>query len=163
MNNDSPAGRDALQVLSQVRSVLLIDWPHVGIPRALLESGFEVFGYAPDRYSDAKLAQERPAGEFVTVYPPHDSSEKNFLVFRKRDLPPDRVDAVAVYRPAEEIPAIIIKHVLPLHAGVLWLQPPTESSEAQLLAAEHELHFVQGVDLARTARMAHQARKTVTS
>jgi len=163
MNNDSPDTRDAVQILRSLRSVLLIDWPHTGVPRALLESGFHVFGYSPDRYSNAELARERPADELVTVYPPQGSSEKNFLVFRKRDTPPDHVDAVAVYRPAEEIPAIITKHVLPLRARVLWLQPPIESSDAQRLAAERGLRFVQGVDIATTARMVFQERKTVTS
>ena len=160
MKNDLPDSREALLILRGVRSVLLIDWPHTGVPRALLESGFQVFGYSPDRYSNAELARERPADEFVTVYSPKDSSEKNFLVFRKRDSPPGQVDAVAVYRPAEEIPAIVIKHVLPLHARVLWLQPPIDSSDAQVVAAEHRLHFVQGVDIATTARMAHHDRRT---
>jgi hypothetical protein len=163
MNSNSPDSRDALEILSQVRSVLLIDWPHTGVPRALLESEFQVLGYAPDRYSNAELARERPADEFVTVYAPKDSSEKNFLVFRKRDSPPDHVDAVVVYRPAEEVHAIVMKHVLPLHARVLWLQPPIDSRDARLLAAEHRLRFVQGVDIAETARMVRHERNRVTS
>jgi predicted CoA-binding protein len=156
MNNDSRETCDALQVLSEVSTVLLIDWPHVGVPRALLESGFRVFGYSPDQYSNAELAAERPADEIATVYPPQDLSEKNFLVFRKRDSPLRQVDAVVVYRPAEEIPAIVMKHLLPLHARVLWLQPPIDSRDAAALAAEHHLHFVQGVDVATTARMANR-------
>lgn len=156
MNHDTPDSREALEILSEVTSVLLIDWPHTGVPRALVESGFQVFGYSPDRYSDAELTREPPADEFARVYPPQDSSEKHFLVFRKRDSPPDRVDAVCVYRPAEEIPAIISKHVLPLHARVLWLQPPINSSEAEFLAAERQLQFVQGVDIVTTARIAHR-------
>ena len=160
MNHDSPNSQDAIQILSEVRTVLLIDWPHTGVPRALLESGFQVVGYSPDRYSNAELVSERPADEIATVYSPLDSSEKNFLVFRKRDSPPDQVDAVVVYRPAEEIPAIITKHVLPLHARVLWLQPPIDSGDAQLLAAQHRLHFVQGVDIATTARLAKREFKS---
>lgn len=144
---------DAREILTEARSILLVDWPHPGVPRSLIEAGLVVFGFSPGRYSLAELVPEPP--EDVApgrVFPSASESDTGFLVFRELAAPPARVDAVAVYRPAEEIAGIIATHVIPLDARILWLQPPVSSAEARLAAADRGLHFIEGVDLAITAR-----------
>jgi hypothetical protein len=144
---------DALDVLRTVRSVLLVDWPNAGVPRALLEAGLIVYGTSPGRYSSAELLDAPPEkGNAASVFPPEGEGETSFLVFRRLDAAPPSVDVVAVYRPSAEIPGIIAVQVLPLGARVLWLQPPITSSEARRTAADRGILFIEGVDLATTAR-----------
>lgn len=151
MSGPGPEQTDAIEVLRTVRSVLLVDWPNAGVPRALLEAGLIVYGASPGRYSSAELLDAPPGkGDAASVFPP-DEGETSFLVFRRLDAPPLAVDAVAVYRPSAEIPGIIATQVLPLGARILWLQPPITSAEARRLAAGH-FFFIEGVDIATTAR-----------
>jgi predicted CoA-binding protein len=112
-----------------------------------------VYGASPGRYSSAELLDAPPEkGEAASVFPPESEGETSFLVFRRLDAAPPSVDVVAVYRPAEEIPGIIAAQVLPLGARILWLQPPITSAEARRTAADRGLRFVEGVDIATTAR-----------
>ncbi len=141
------------RVLEAATSVLLIDWPNTGVPRALVEAGFTVFCYCPDSYSAAEIVAEQPAdADAQDVYVPEGDEGSGSLVFRPIEGRPDAIDLVCVYRPPEELPGIIEKHVLPLGATTLWLQPPITSTEARGLAAEHGLDFVEGADIAETAR-----------
>jgi hypothetical protein len=153
VSGPGPEQPDVLELLRTVRSILLVDWPNAGVPRALLEAGLIVYAACPGRYSLAELLDAPPdKGEVASVLPPESEGETSFLVFRRLDAPPPSVDVVAVYRPSEEIPGIITAQVLPLGARILWLQPPITSSEARRTAADRGLRFIEGVDIATTAR-----------
>jgi len=144
---------DALEILRTVGSILLVDWPNAGVPRALLEAGLIVYGASPGRYSSAELLDAPPEkGDAVSVFPPEGEGETSFLVFRRPDARPLAVDAVAIYRPSEEIPGIIAAQVLPLGARILWLQPLITSFEPRRTAADRGLRLIEGVDIGSTAR-----------
>jgi predicted CoA-binding protein len=125
------------QVLKKFRIVLLVDWPNPGVPLSLLKAGFIVIGYSPDSYS---LASIEAIGD-----------KKEKLVFKKLDQHPDEVDIVNIFRPEEEHSAIIDRHVLPLKAKVIWLQPPVSSVKTAKLAIQNGLIFVEGEDIAAAA------------
>ena len=146
---------DPLQLLASSPSVLLVDWPHTGVPRALVEAGFRVFGYSPAGFSAAEVVAAAPAGDNLpSVFPPKHEGETGFLVFRKLGVPPASVDLVCVYRPENELEGIVARHVLPLKAKVLWLQPPLGSVKAQKIAAERGFILVEGLDIAERIRTA---------
>src|SRR5579872_7367180 len=129
------------QVLKQAKTVLLIDWPNPGVPRALVEAGLTVYGFSPHRYSTVELVGERPHDVADRcIWAPAKAGENGYLVFRALPNRPDRVDLVCSYRPEEELPEIVAKHVLPLGARALWIQPPPAVCErARRLATEHGL------------------------
>src|SRR2546425_10068019 len=80
---------EALDLLKSARSILLVDWPNAGVPRALLEAGLIVFGVSPGRYSQAELLDERPDAEGgASVFPPERDGDTGFLVFWRLDAPP---------------------------------------------------------------------------
>src|ERR1044071_6987068 len=115
---------DPVELLNAARIVLLVDWPSPAVPRALLQTGFHVFGASPAGYSRAELAPARPPeAEGVSALAPANPGDKGFLVFRRTSESPPRVDVVFASRPAEELPAIVTRHVVPLHASLLWLHP----------------------------------------
>lgn len=146
------------RILEIARTILLVDWPSLSVPRALLESGFTVFGYSPGRYSTAEISPNPPPDvDSGSVFAPKDQ-EKGYLVFRRLDGRPSAVDIVSVYRPAEEMPGIIADHVLPLRAKVIWLQRPVASSEERAVAEEHGLVLIEGSDIAELARTLHQSK-----
>ncbi len=60
---------------------------------------------------------------------------------------PDPIDIVYIYRPEEEHASLITNHVLPLHAKVIWLQPPVTSIKTRDLAKEYGITFIEGVDI----------------
>ena len=140
------------EILKGSSSVLLVDWPSATLPRALLETGLTVFGYSPAGYSSAELADEKPDDLAARSFVPERPEEGRFLVFRRLSEAPARVDVVGVYRPSEELPEIIKRHVTPLQARMLWLQPPVVSPQARDLAARLGVEFVEGADLAEAAR-----------
>jgi hypothetical protein len=150
---------DPRQLLQAARTILLVDWPNPGVPRALLAAGFKVFGYSPGRYSAAELIPDRPRDvDPGGVFAPRKDDETGDLVFRPLDGRPEAVDIVNVYRPAEEHAGVVADHVLPLGAKVLWLQPPVSPTEARDLAREHELILVEGYDIAEVARSLSHGR-----
>jgi predicted CoA-binding protein len=57
------------------------------------------------------------------------------------------VDIVHIFRPAEEHPDIIARHVVPLAAKAIWLQPPITSTESRRIAADRGLAFVEGREI----------------
>jgi len=138
-----------LQILKSTKNILLVDWPDPGVPRALLKAGFTVFGFSPNGYSKARLVPDATVGQ--TGFPPRNLDEKGYLVFEKLANKPDAVDIVNVYRPEEEHAGIIKKHVLPLHAKVLWLHPPLTSVLTEAIAEENELIFIEGANIAEIA------------
>ena len=117
------------QILQGSRTILLVDWPNPGVPRALLEVGFKVYSFCPPNYSVAEVIADRPDDvDAARVFPPRHHGETGYLVFRTLAARPANVDLVNIYRPAEELPGIMTNHVLPLGAKTLWLQPPPPSS-----------------------------------
>src|ERR1700753_970506 len=112
-------------ILKNIKTILLVDWPNTDVPKSLLNAGFIVFSYSPDEY---------------TVISQTDGGK---LVFSKLDEQPTSVDLVNVYRPEAEHAAIIDKHVLALNAKVLWLHPPVVSANTAVIAAEHGIVFVE--------------------
>src|SRR5262245_57742983 len=139
---------DPKQILEAAQAILLVDWPNPGVPRALLRAGFTVFSYSPGRYSTAEVVAELPRDvDRENVFPPGNEHDRGYLVFRPLAGRPDAVDIVNVYRPVEELPWIVLNHVLPLGAKTLWLQSPAPSGEvnaAHGLAREHGLVFISG-------------------
>ncbi|MDB4901274.1 MAG: hypothetical protein JWQ63_555 [Mucilaginibacter sp.] len=143
---------DPQQILKSAKKILLIDWPDPGVPRALLNAGFTVFGYSPDDYSKAHVVDNLPHGfDEKNSFPPRNKEEKGFLIFQKLDYSPDAIDIVNVYRPEEELPGIITSRVLPSGAKVLWLHPPITSARARDIAAENGILFIEGVNIAEIA------------
>jgi len=135
---------DSKRIMETAKRILLVDWPHPGVPRALLKAGFTVFCYSPDHYSTALMVKEYPNDvNQKNIFPPLNKDE-GYLVFRELDSAPGSVDVVNVYRPEEEHAEIIAKHVLPLNAKILWLQPPVKSANTKSLAKKHNLIFVEG-------------------
>jgi predicted CoA-binding protein len=147
---------DPKQILEAAQTILLVDWPNPGVPRALLRAGFTVFSYSPDRYSAAEMVAEHPHDvDHENVFPPRNEHDTGYLVFRPLAGRPDAVDIVNVYRPVEEMAGIVVNHVLPLGAKALWLQSPApsaEGAEAHSLAREHGLVFIGDRDIAEIAR-----------
>jgi predicted CoA-binding protein len=143
---------DPQQILKSARNILLIDWPDPGVPRALLNAGFTVFGYSPDDYSKAQVVDELPRGfDEKNSFPARNKEEKGHLIFQKLDYSPESIDIVNVYRPEEELPGIITSRVLPSGAKVLWLHPPITSARARDIAAENGILFIEGVNIAEIA------------
>lgn len=121
-------------ILKNAKTILLVDWPDPDVPRSLINAGFTVFGYSPDKYTAISLG-----GDGKLAY--SDLSGK-----------PASVDIVNVFRPEAEHASIIGQHVLPLKAKVLWLHPPVMSANTAALAAKQRLSFVEGSDIAELAR-----------
>ncbi|HTK20501.1 MAG TPA: CoA-binding protein, partial [Mucilaginibacter sp.] len=118
----------AQQLLQEARSILLVDWPSIDLPYALLKAGFNVFSYSPDNYSEAKLLMEKPHNsEGLNIFSVNDEA---YISFEKLDGSPGTVDIVYIYRPEAELPGIVEKHVLPLGAKAIWLYPPQTSELA---------------------------------
>lgn len=141
------------QILEQARTLLLIDWPSTAVPRALLEARFHVFGFSPGGYSRAQLAAVPPAArDGVRSFPPEREGETGHLVFHRLDRRPDQVDIVYVYRPAGEIPGILVTHAVPLHAAAVWLHPPLRVADARWLAGTGGPEIIEGCDIVELAR-----------
>jgi predicted enzyme related to lactoylglutathione lyase/predicted CoA-binding protein len=140
------------QILNTAKSILLIDWPNTDLPYDLLKAGYTVFGYSPDKYTEAKLLKAEPLNtNGLAIFPITDGDERSYLSFEKMDSVLGNVDVVNVFRPENELPDIVEKHILPLGAKILWLHPPLTSELARGLAAQHCLEFVQGVSIAEVA------------
>jgi predicted CoA-binding protein len=143
-----------LSILQASKNILLVDWPNPGLPRTLLNAGFNVFGFSPNGYTQAGIVPVSPgnldAGNF---FPPVGEGESGYLLFRQLTGRPPAVDIVHVYRPEQELPGIFMNQVLPLAAKTLWLHPPAVSAEARSLAEGHGLNFVENFSIEEVARM----------
>jgi len=155
-----PDMNDPAQILKTTSKILLVDWPHKGVPRTLLEAGFDVFGYSPAGYTRAELAAAAPADvDARSVFAPEKAGETRYLVFRRLAKPPSRVDLVHVHRPAAELADIFASQVVPLGAKALWLQPPLASEDARALASERGVAFVDGVDIVDAVRSSGRGKR----
>jgi uncharacterized glyoxalase superfamily protein PhnB len=144
---------DPQSILRSAQSVLLVDWPSTKVPRALLEAGLTVFGYAPRHYSKAELVSDpSTVGDAKSVFPPENENDKGHLVFRGLASAPAKVNIVSVYRPTDELPGIIATQALPLGATAVWLQRPVESAEERQLVQKHGLMLVENCDIVEAAR-----------
>jgi hypothetical protein len=150
---------DPEQVLNAAQTILLIDWPNPGVPRSLLDAGFTVFSFCPDRYSAAEVVADHPDDVAASIFPPTGEGEQGYLVFRALKHRPPRVDVVYTHRPPEELPGIVTSQVLPLGAKALWLQPPVTSVAARQLAMEYGISFVEGSDIGEIAKDIRVARR----
>ena len=117
------------QILKNAKAILLVDWPDIGLPTALLNAGLEVYAYCPDQYSKAEVK----GGQ---------------VIFNDLAGNPDRVDIANIFRPEDEHERIIEKIVLPLGAQTVWLHPPVRSKFKDELAAKYCVSFVEGVNIA---------------
>lgn len=96
---------DATELLGDMKTVLVIDWPSRDVPETLARHGFTVVsheGPGPDEY-DAYEAD----GDDVRI--------------RRVGRPPDRADLVYTHRPIEELPGIV-RQAHELGARAVWLQ-----------------------------------------
>ncbi len=114
--------------------LLLVDWPSLDIPHALLDAGYKVFSFSPEGYAEAVLQR-------------NDSQKTTIVQFKPCPTVPEVVDIVVIYRPAEEHEAIIRQQVLPLKAKWVWLQKPVVSPETEKTIGELGLDFVEGYDI----------------
>jgi predicted CoA-binding protein len=124
------------KILERSSSILLIDWPDQRVPCSLLKAGLIVYGFSPNHYTIGRLETDGSQ-----------NAEGMNLVFTKINKPPDLIDIVCIYRPEEEHASLITNHVLPLHAKVIWLQPPVTSIKTRDLAKEYGITFIEGVDI----------------
>ncbi len=129
-------------------TMLLVDWPDPAVPRGLLKAGLKVFGYSPDRYSQARIVYAPPADPGADrMFPPRNENETGYLVFNPVPGPPTAVDVVGVYRPSEETPEILAQHALPLQASVIWFQRPVRSAAERALVRKHNLILAEGSEI----------------
>jgi len=143
---------DGEETLKSAKIVLLVDWPNPAVPRALVEAGLEVFGYSPAGYSKAAIVEVPPVdAKAKSVFAP-EANEKGYLYFRRLDGAPERVDVVAIYRPAEELPRILEEHVLPLKAKAVWLLRATSSSQERETVEKRGIRFVENCEIVAAAR-----------
>ena len=145
INND----QSQLEILESAKNILLVDWPNESVPRALLSAGFTVYGYSPDGFTQAGIVDQLENGQ--RGLSPRDKDETGYLVFRPRQSRPEAIDIVNVFRPEEELPGIITNIVLPCGAKVLWLHPPVSSVKAKEIAAESNIVFIEGANIAEIA------------
>jgi hypothetical protein len=143
---------DPNQILKPANSILLVDWAGPSVPRTLVETGFIVFCASPGRYSVVEVVPEPPEGiDSGDIITPQDA-EQGYLVFRRLSGRPSKIDIVNVYRPESEHAGIVVNHMVPLGAKVMWLQPSVCSGTAKDLAAEYGFELVEGIDIAIAAR-----------
>jgi predicted CoA-binding protein len=124
------------EILKNAKTILLVDWPDKSVPMALLKAGFMVITYSPDKYS-------------LISYKTNYAEDK--LVFNDLEGAPGEVEIVNIFRPEQEHEEIFERHVFPLKAKAVWLQPPVTSSKTAKLAKAHHLIFIEGYDIAATA------------
>ena len=143
---------DPRKILAASKTILLVDWPNPGVPRALINAGFTVYCHSPNGYTSATLVDKLPTNtEAKSIFPPKNDYEKGYLVFSKIDSGPISVDIVNVYRPESELPQIIQNLVLPLKAKILWMQTTGTSALAQELCNQNRIILLEELDIAEIA------------
>jgi hypothetical protein len=146
---------DPIQILRNSKTILLVDWPNPGVPRALLGAGLAVFGHSPAGYRRAELASSPPPDvNPQSIFAPRDENETGHLFFRSMPAPPQSVDIVAVYRPAAELPGILARQAVPLGAKRLWFLRPISSVQERASAEAQNLLVVEEPDIVAIAQEA---------
>ena len=116
------------------RSVLLVDWPSVEVPRSLARAGLEVFvkgGPDPEDYT-----------EYVV--------DGDDVVVRDRGRPPERADVVYSHRPLDELPDIV-ELAVALGARAVWMEPGGASQRARAVVEAAGLRYVDDVPIVDVA------------
>ncbi|HVW95130.1 MAG TPA: CoA-binding protein [Mucilaginibacter sp.] len=130
-----------IDILKNAKTILLVDWPTEEVPLSLLKAGFMVISYSPHKYS-------------LISYESNYATDK--LVYSDLETAPGEVDIVNIFRPENEHPEIITRHVLPLRAKTVWLHPPVTSNATAKLVKKQNLTFVEGCDIAELAKNMRQ-------
>jgi len=124
---------NASDVLRSVETVLLVDYPSREVPDTLARAGYAVFvqgGPGPKDY----LAYD-VEGEHITE--------------RRIERPPRQADLVYVYRPVEEL-AAVVQDAQRLGARAVWCE--TGSDEARQIVEEAGLVYVDEPSIVNVAR-----------
>jgi predicted CoA-binding protein len=158
----------ATQVLETVQSVLLIDW-HEDVPRTLLAAGFEVVSWY-DTTTRGELADQPPADDRLSVFPPRPDDDRGYLVWVPVLQPLTHVDMVCTFRPPAEHLEYLERFAIPLGARVFWVEAgnaahgralgyegadhtnPTASVEVRARAAEAGIEVIEGLSLSEAVR-----------
>ena len=93
---------DPSEVLRSANSILLVDWASPSVPRTLVEVGFKVFCASPGRYSVVEVVPGSPEGVDSGDIVLPQQGEQGYLVFRRLNERPSKIDIVNVYRPEDE-------------------------------------------------------------
>ena len=96
---------DPVEVLKNVRTVLVIDWPSKDVPEELALAGFHVY------------VQGGPGPTDYSVYELNDGR----VVARHIGRPPERAELVYSYRPLSELQQIVAR-AKALQAETIWTQ-----------------------------------------
>jgi predicted CoA-binding protein len=96
---------DWKELLRDVRSVLVVDWPSRDIPETLARGGFDV------------VVRCGPGVDDYSIY----ESDRSGTVTRREGRAPEKVDMVYAHRPLSELPTIIAT-AKALHAKAIWTQ-----------------------------------------
>jgi predicted CoA-binding protein len=107
-------------VLANVSSVLLIDYPGTVVPETVARAGYQT------------TAHEGPGEDEYYSYAVGGDGE---VVRKHIGRPPARVDLVYTYRPVDELPAIVA-FAVELGARACWFQDDGSQADARILAGE---------------------------
>jgi predicted CoA-binding protein len=137
------AAVDAVQLLADTDTVLVVDWPSRDVPDTLARRGYTVIvqgGPGPEDYT----AQELIGNEVVT---------------RRIGRPPDRVDLVYAHRPVAELPQLVATAAA-LGAAAVWVQsglsgPGTRHPEGCWMPHDHAQTARRIVESAGLAYLDH--------
>jgi predicted CoA-binding protein len=105
---------DPNDMLRSANSILLVDWASPSVPRTLVVAGFNVFCASPGRYSVVEVVPESPQGVDSSDIIPPQPGEQGYLVFRRLNERPAKIDIINVYRPESEHTGIVANQVVPL-------------------------------------------------
>jgi predicted CoA-binding protein len=95
----------------------------------------------------------------MSVFPP-EGDEKGYLVFRRLEGTPERVDMVAIFRPEKETAGILEKHVLPLKAKAVWFLRSVDSEEERELVARSGIRVIENADIVAVARIIAREKRS---
>lgn len=143
-------------------TVLLVDWPRQEVPRTLLAAGFAVVSAnvaagTASSYSlgtiDGSRDGSREHDDKVEILAPEDDGDVPLVITRLAGVP-ERVDAVALFRPQEEH-ARIAERAVSLRATAIWVQRGTLAGDARQIARDAGLAVIEDVPIAdATQRLA---------
>lgn len=132
-------------------TVLLVDWPSQDVPRTLLAQGFEVMSAnvaagTASAYGLAGVGGDAPSpgGGSEVLQPERDGDAP--LLIRRLDAMPQRVDALAVFRPQDEH-ARAVRTAIALGARAVWVQRGTLSGEARQTAGDAGIAIIEDVSM----------------
>lgn len=114
--------------------VLLVDWPHHGLPSALIAAGARVFGLSP---------RTGALGMFIAGTP----GEDGHLFFRRLHEPVTDIDIVAVHGEPDQLLRLLATLVLPIGARAIWVTNSARDVDTQAMATLAGVVWLEGDDL----------------